>query len=142
MAIIQKIKKVWSLPVQAKFLVWKVFCLSAVVRLLLLILPFKSILGFLSKRNPSSLKEDEIQTRFIGYYVEKVCDHTPWKSTCLVKAIVGKYLLQNKKLESIVNLGVAKNKKDELKAHAWLQSQGKVLTGYQEMKDYTVIATF
>jgi len=142
LAVFHKIKKAWKFPLTFKLLVLEVLILSAIIRFVLLFYPFKRILLFLKKKEPNQVSHLPKKASQIGYFVDRVCPHTPWKSACLVQAIVGKIMLQRRKIQSTVFLGVAKNKQDELKAHAWLKSDNTYLTGYREMNDYTTIAHF
>ncbi|MFF2481815.1 lasso peptide biosynthesis B2 protein [Paenibacillus sp. NPDC058071] len=68
---------------------------------------------------------------------------TPWESKCLVTAIAGTRMLRRRGIASTLYLGTAKDERTGgMKAHAWLRSGDRILTGAEQMDRYTTVAMF
>jgi hypothetical protein len=61
------------------------------------------------------------------------------RATCLAQALAAQILLARECYQSNLRIGVAKGDKDQLEAHAWLESDGKVLIGGSGINRYTVL---
>lgn len=68
--------------------------------------------------------------------------YTFWESQCLVKAITAMKMLERREIESTLYLGTARDGDGKLIAHAWLRSGPFYLTGFEEMKKFTVVNKF
>jgi hypothetical protein len=73
-----------------------------------------------------------------------VAQRTPWKSTCLTKALAGSCMLRLRGIPATVALGVAKSESTPygIAAHAWLSSGGVCITGAAERERYRVLAQY
>jgi len=140
----------FRLPAREKL--WFVFAwfLSGVIRLFLLILPFRWIaprLGLHLNNTQLCAVTPEKQRKLawrIGKITELACKYTPWQSKCLVQAMVARTLLGYYKIPYVMHLGVAKtdNAEDLLKAHAWLSVGPWIITGRDGHKQFTIVSTF
>jgi hypothetical protein len=63
------------------------------------------------------------------------------KATCLAKALAVHVLLQQAGYEVFLHIGVTNNEEGNLKAHAWIESQGRVLIGGSDLNSYTPLLT-
>ena len=52
-------------------------------------------------------------------------------ATCLTQALATRVLLSRLGQPAHLRIGVAKSKKGQLQAHAWVESQGKIIIGDQ-----------
>ena len=59
-------------------------------------------------------------------------------ASCLVQAITGWSMLQEAGYPASLHVGVAKGEKVPLQAHAWIESEGRVLIGASEAKFHTL----
>ena len=128
-----------------KLLLLYIVILLAIVRLLLLLVPFRYITVWLGKHMEESPYIDENENTFInrvGWAIQVVSKYTPWESKCLVQAITGKILLRHKRLQNTMYLGVAKDREEQMIAHAWLRSGNKLVTGGCNSSMFTVVAKF
>ena len=101
------------------------------VRLGLWLLPFRvtrSILARVSSARNESLREDTAIARQVTWAVTKAADFVP-ASTCLARAMATHLLLTRRGQMAELRIGVAKNKKGHLEAHAWVESYEKVVIG-------------
>lgn len=66
--------------------------------------------------------------------------------TCLMQATAGKFMLNRRKIENTLVLGVCTERNDSLamtmKAHAWLHSGASVLLGGEVRQKFTPISSF
>ena len=79
----------------------------------------------------------------IGWAVRTVARRTPWNSNCLAQAVAARLMLRRRKMACTVYLGLVKDGKHELAAHAWLRCGNRVVTGGRtSSRRYTVVSTF
>jgi hypothetical protein len=67
---------------------------------------------------------------------------TPWKSTCMVRAVAGLKMLEQRGIESTLYMGVARDKNGQMVAHAWLRSGASYVSGDDTMKGFVVVEKF
>jgi hypothetical protein len=115
-----------------KFLYLQTLILSAINRMRVLIIPIKRLQRSMGVYNQESAKEESEEryrrASLVAYVVNRVCDRTPWKSRCLVKALTAQYLLKKKNIPSTLYLGVGKDG-ERMTAHAWLRTGRYYITG-------------
>lgn len=62
---------------------------------------------------------------------------------CLIQGFTAFTLLKQQNIAACLQIGVAKPKNGEIRAHAWLQADGRVVLGGEvELSDFTPIAYF
>lgn len=129
-----------------KSLIIKTLFLTAIVRSVILFVPFKKIkkhLGISGQESDKvSLYDPDKMIIRIKRVVNKLSKHTPWQSKCLVKAMVAQHLLFKHNFETTLYLGVGKTNKEEMAAHAWLRCGDIYVTGYEEMHNFVEVARF
>lgn len=129
-----------------KSLIIKTLFLTAIVRSVILFVPFKKIkkhLGISGQESDKvSLYDPDKMIIRIKRVVNKLSKHTPWQSKCLVKAMVAQHLLFKHNFETTLYLGVGKTNKEEMAAHAWLRCGDIYVTGYEEMYNFVEVARF
>jgi hypothetical protein len=59
------------------------------------------------------------------------------KATCLAKALAMHVLLQQAGYQACLHIGVTEANEGRLKAHAWVESQGRILIGGVDLSTYT-----
>lgn len=127
-----------------KWLTVQVWLWAAVFRMIVLFVPIKYVKKYygISEEESSEQesKESYMKARKIGYYVNRVSEHTPWESKCLVRALTAQRLLAKKDVTSTLYLGV-KNEEKKMVAHAWLRTGCFYVTG-GDGSDYTMVAKF
>ncbi|MFD2699823.1 lasso peptide biosynthesis B2 protein [Paenibacillus shunpengii] len=74
--------------------------------------------------------------------IHMTAKHTPWKSECLVTSIAGMIMLERRKIDSTLYLGVARSNSGEMVAHAWLRSGQLYVAGADGIEKYTVVGVF
>ena len=144
--MLRRLKSFIHLPWPEKCLFTEAYCLTGLVRLAVLLLPFRWLSPLLGQHMLESPEQEDAANieaaRQVGQVVEKVSRHTPWASKCLVQAIVGKILLRQRGINSTLYLGVGREEEKGLVAHAWLRSGGLILTGGRGRERFTVVGKF
>lgn len=144
--IITKLKVFMRLTMKVKLLVFEAFVLSAVVRAMVLVIPFNKLKRVFGKhKNTSSFEIDHNQYEMIknvSWAVVTITKYTPWESKCLVQAITAQYMLKRRGVHSTLYLGVSKEGASALKAHAWLRAGKAYVTGGGNKEDFTEVARF
>jgi hypothetical protein len=134
------------LPWPEKWLFTEAYCLTGVVRLAVLALPFRWLSPHLGQHMLESPAQEDAANieaaRQVGQVMEKVSRNTPWASKCLVQAIVGKVLLRQRGISNTLYLGVGQEEEKGLVAHAWLRSGNIILTGSHGREQFTVVGKF
>lgn len=140
------IKTIIRMPGRQKGMILAVLYLSAKYRWMLRNLPFRKFAKDLGNTEGSALEEysdAQKQTMIdVRTVVEKVCNHTPWKSECLVRAFVAKQLLSKCHVSCVVYLGVCNSESGKMLAHAWVCCGDYFVTGQPGYERFTVTSRF
>lgn len=142
---IRLIGKYLQCPLRDQVLLAGTFCLMGLVRFVLLTVPFRYIATGLGDHMGKSPEDDPGKEEYIQritWAIGVLSSRTPWESKCLVQAITAKILLRRQLLPNTLYLGVAKDGNDNMIAHAWTRTGGRIVTGGQSLETYTVVATF
>jgi len=91
---------------------------------------------------PTDQPEHKAVLQRIAWAMAATSRHLPWECKCLAQALVAKRMLRRRKIPSTLYLGLAKDGKHGLEAHAWLRSGTMILTGSQEKDQFKIISTF
>jgi len=140
----------WQLPLTEKLIVIFLFFYGGIVRLCLLILPFKLLSRALGQ-NCKDLdltipvsQEQEHKARRLATLVKRVSANTPWQSKCLVQAIMTRSLLSCYEIPTVLHLGAKLHHRDStsIKAHAWVKVGTKVIIGGGGHRAFGIVSTF
>lgn len=125
--------------------IW-IWCLLGIVRLMILIFPFRKVAGVMGRSNQEttySLPERKQQrAKILGSWIMYIASHTPWESKCLVQALTGLITLGLLGIPGTIYLGVNRDNNNRLTAHAWLRAGNEVVTGEDEMHKFTPVAKY
>ena len=65
---------------------------------------------------------------------------TPWKNTCLVKALAAHRMLKKREITHELHFGVAPKGNNELEAHAWLSVGNEIILGGENVNEFHEIS--
>lgn len=75
--------------------------------------------------------------------VARVHRYVPWSTECYTQALTAKYLLKQRGISSLLNIGFKKDHLGEVQGHAWLTINEWVVTGMQhDLNSYMVNGRF
>jgi hypothetical protein len=144
--LIRKSKSFVRINWRDKILFFQAFFFSGIVRIAILFIPFrvvKKFLGTPKKESSYDIKIEEfIKVKKIAWAVNEASKYTPWEGKCLVKAITAQRMLKGYKIYTTIYLGIYKDEKNNMKAHAWLRSGSVFVTGGFEKDDFKEVAKF
>lgn len=119
---------------------------TGIARMLILFMPFnklKNRMGNLKKESHSEVDLASYRiARDISWAVTNASRHTPWESKCLVQALTAQRMMRKKGISTTIYLGVRKDGKNEIIAHAWIRCGSYYLTGGEFREQYAVVAKF
>lgn len=129
-----RFRKFCALERSEKMLFCEALLFHLVVGLLLKVVPFRQIPVLFSSPQFETLAKEEDLSRHnvsgrqfmmiekIRVAVQRAGWVSPWKNRCLVSSLTARCMLRRRKIGSELSLGVAKDAKGKLLAHAWLKS--------------------
>lgn len=122
---------------EQKLVAGAVLALSA-VRIGLVALPFATVRRIVARRyRRIEDKPSRPALERVTWAIEVTSHYVPGGSNCLVRALASEYILGRFGYPSELKIGVAKGAAGELAAHAWLESDGRVVIGEFELDRYT-----
>jgi len=105
------------------------------------IFSFKHYLNWIKNPTTHSPSEANIQSVFLT--IRKIRKHAFWPTTCYTQAIAARLILRRMHIKSKIYLGITKNEKGELLAHAWTKVDDKIITGENvNLEKYKVLYVF
>ena len=132
----RRLRRFVGLRADERRLLVRTAILMPVFRLALWLLPFRRVAA-LAEHSRSRLPEPgACHPDRIAWAVRTVSRYLP-KATCLVQALTAKVLLENAGFSSRLHIGVARGEQERFEAHAWVETQGKVITGDCDLDRYS-----
>jgi hypothetical protein len=125
-------------------LLLKATLLLVIVRLGLWLLPFETLRRLLIGFSEGSVKLRDTDQSSVGevtWAVEKAGRFMPWAATCLTLALTAQVLLLRRGHGAVIHIGVAKGSGEQFLAHAWVESEGKIVIGDHELDRYTPLTS-
>lgn len=144
--LIRKLKSFIRIKWKDKILFFRAFFLSGIARIAILLIPFRVVKKFLGVSKKESCYDIRIEeyrrVKRIAWAVNEASKYTPWESKCLVKAITAQKMLKGYKIYSTLYLGINKDEKNNMEAHAWLRCGNVFVTGGYGKEDFVEVAKF
>ena len=126
-------------------LLLKAVLLLGAIRLGLWLLPFQTLRRCLAESTRIGIKPREKRERpsreRIIWAVETAGRFTPPAATCLTQALTAQVLLLRWGYPALLRIGAAKEEGERFMAHAWVESEGKVVIGGHGIERYTLLAS-
>lgn len=141
-----RLRKFSQLRGRERGLFLEAFVLLGLARLAVLTLPCRWITGWMGAagaETPSSVEPALSDlAAAISREVQRASRYTPWRSQCLPQAMAAKRMLRRRGHASTLYLGVARQGRSSLSAHAWLRCGTVILTGFAESRRHAPVAQF
>jgi hypothetical protein len=133
----RRIHKFLKLSSVERRLLIKTWILLGVIRLGLELFPFSTLRKFLFKITflLRSFKK-EFSEEYLVWLVMVVSPYVPM-TTCLAQALAAQLLIQQAGHQARLHIGVNYGIGGRLEAHAWVESQGRILIGGFDTNRYT-----
>jgi hypothetical protein len=122
-------RRLFRLSTRERGMLAEAFLVMAVWRLALWCLPYRVVSRWaVSRRVGAPLESREVAEQ-VGLAIGRASRRTPWRCTCLVQALAAQWMLSRRRSEVRLRIGVAREDKADLEAHAWVESAGVLVTG-------------
>jgi len=109
-----------ALPLKEKMLFIEAFFFQCIVGVLLMVIPFKMIPRLFA--NPSCLTPQASRLNEIKRATQRAIRLSLRKNKCLVQSLVARWMLNRRKIQSQLSLGVILAPDKKMIAHAWLKA--------------------
>ena len=106
-------------------------------RLMLWILPFRWCLKLCAVSVRPGREPDKGELAAITRAIRRAGRKTVFHTTCLVKALVARWMLRRRNIHSVLYFGVQPDSLKKIAAHAWVVSHGQEIT--PRSGDYKVL---
>ncbi len=142
----RKIRSFAAIPFPDKLLFGEAFFLSAYVKCTMLFLPFSKVKIWLGK--PVTIKQESgiTENKELAIKVReavKLCNkYAPWPTECYTRALTAKIMLKRRNVAGTLNFGFYRKDDGEMLAHAWLHSNGMLITGFCDFTKYKTHSSF
>ena len=143
-----KFQKFLCLSFKDKLLFFEAFFWLGVYRAAVLTLPFKYLTrdfrAYPADRQPqlSCGQRAQQQAQSIALALRRAAKATPWKSVCLPQALAAARMLRRRKIPGCFYLGVCKDTKGAMEAHAWSFCKTQILTGAPGHERFAPVSLF
>jgi hypothetical protein len=138
----------WRLSWKQKVLLVLIFLLLGIMRVVILLIPFRYYVKVLLQAKRSQTKFMLTPKKFgyaraIGRLTALAAKFTPWESKCLVQGLTVRFLLRALHIPSCFYIGVGKDEEQQFAAHAWVNCNNFTLIGGAEsFKQFKIISQF
>jgi hypothetical protein len=135
----RRLRKLLRLSSSERGLLVKALFLVAAIRVGLWLLPLQVVrrqLARLAQAPARSSLDDLSCLHEIAWAVRVVSRYVP-RATCLTQALAAQVLVERAGLPSRLRLGVALDRGGSFRAHAWLESEGRIVVGGPAVEQYT-----
>lgn len=139
----RRLRRFLQLTAAEQQLLVKAVLLLCAAKVGLVLLPFQTLRRLMDKLARVRLKSPKTERESAGkvaWAVELAGRLVPWATTCLTQGLVAQVLLVRRGRPASLHVGVVKDAERFL-AHAWLESEGKVVIGAHELDRYTLLTT-
>lgn len=136
MKIIYKLVQLQRLD---KIILIKAIFLTWLVRIILWIFPFSVLRKLISNISKKKRKLNSISLEKLVWALNVASKYSP-KSTCLTRSIAGYILFLTHGYQTEIKIGVCKNDKGNIEAHAWLENNENVVIGESKNNYATILS--
>lgn len=140
-----RVHRLYCLPWHKRLLLTEAALQLAIARLVIACVPFHRIARRLGTEGQESTTAAacQILAQDIGWAIETMARHAPWKSLCLAQALAASRMLARRGATSTIYFGVATpNQHKPFNAHAWLRCGDTIVTGAVNKGHYKVLTCF
>lgn len=137
----KRVRNFLRLPSSDRRLLISAALLLGTIRLGLWLIPFltlRRLLGKFAEPRTSTQEAEASSTDRVLWAVTVASRYVPGANTCLTQALAAQVLLARRGGVACLRLGVARQE-GRFQAHAWLESQGKVIFGRSEPGRYAAL---
>jgi hypothetical protein len=143
---VELLRRFLALSAADKWLLVKAALLLEAIKVGMRLLPFRTLrrLSTLAAGAPArGLRHADrasSSAERVAWAVQAASRSTPGVKSCLTQALVAQMLLSRRGHAALLHIGVAKGERGRFQAHAWVESEGKVMIGGSGVERFTPLA--
>ena len=140
-----RLHKFFRLPRSERWLLIKAALLLGLIRIGLRLLPFqtlKQLLDSASRAFAESRAANQFSSDRIAWAVTAASRYVLGDKPCLTQALAVQLLLKRRGYPASLRIGVSRTAGNQLQAHAWVESEDRVVVGGGELSRYTPLPAF
>jgi len=134
----RRLHKFLSLPSGDQKLLMTAFFLVATVRLGLWFFPFSWVRRTASSASRARPHPTPISVLRLAGSIDLASRYVP-RATCLTKALAAQILLTRSGHKPLLRIGVRRDSGGNFQAHAWLENDGMVIGGLDDLHTYATL---
>ena len=137
-----RLRKFLELTPTTQGLLTRALVLVALIRIALWVLPFRMLGPLLTRctSNPTGGRHaDGALVDRTAWAVAVVARYVP-RATCLTQALAAQVLLAREGEASKLHIGVARDQRGGVRAHAWLEHRGRIVIGGASANDFVPLS--
>jgi hypothetical protein len=126
------------------FRLLEAWILLHVCRLVILVVPFRKIMGILGvfKQDAKAGPHSFLGGSAVGFAIKRARRFTLHRSKCYDQALAAKWMLKIRGISSSIYFGVAKDPATGLSAHAWVTIGDQFIVGREGVEKFTPLVWF
>jgi hypothetical protein len=139
----EHLPKFLRLPTAERRLLIKAALLLEAIKLGMKLLPFRTLRRLTSLVAGTPVRPrcaDHPSAERVAWAVEVASRHTPGVKSCLAQALAAQVLLARCGYPALLHIGVTRGVQGQFQAHAWVETEGKVVIGGSELGGYAPLA--
>jgi Transglutaminase-like superfamily len=136
-----RLRKFFLLPRSERWLLIKAAFLLGAIRIGLGLLPFQTLTQLLDSVSKSSAAKRFSSDR-IAWTVFAASRYVLGDRPCLTQALAAQMLLKRRGYPANLRIGVNRTAGKQLEAHAWVESEDRVVIGGGDLSRYTPLLVF
>lgn len=118
--------------------------LTFIARLMLIGMPFKRIIGFITNdvtcRKKHRISKEQIKRyKGLSRYMSTLDSKLPWRVMCFEQAVVFGIICRLRRIDYSIRFGIRKDVQGHIQAHAWTILNDQVMTGDEEVDTYHML---
>lgn len=141
MILLRKLMTFARMPWGRKLLIAQAVVFLGLARLCVIGVPFRFIAKWLAKA-PNAPIRDSATVNQVGWAVRTAANAVPWNAVCLPQAMAAKAMLAMRGQGSACHFGATFDAEGGISAHAWLECDGRIVTGASGMKGMSHLTQF
>lgn len=116
--------KFFQIPFSEKLLFIEASVLLFLAKFLLLLLPFRICIKLMRCKKCTNDEVNPVRLQKIKSAIYRANKLAFWKNRCLVHSFAARRMLNKRRIKSILRISISKDEKNEVIAHASLNSKG------------------
>jgi hypothetical protein len=139
----EPLRKFLLLPATDRWLLIEAALLLGTIELGKRLLPFRTLrrlLAQVAEKYARSPRADHPSAERVAWAVRAASQRTPGARSCLTQALAAQVLLTRRDHPALLHIGVARGELGRFRAHAWVESGGKIVIGDSGLGRFTPLA--